>query len=211
MTDPADRDRDARRFALESLAAGDATGWFDRLYASADSDGAIVPWDSGGAPNGLLVEWAEGRSFGGGRAIVVGCGYGNDAEFVAALGFETVAFDLSPSAVAGARNRYPQSPVSYQVADLFALPPAWLGEFDFVFESHTVQSLPPALHAGAAVAVRSLVAPGGTLLVLTAIGDGTAEGPPWPLTRAEIDAFGLEPVRVEQIAEVSRWRAEFRR
>ncbi|WP_157743072.1 hypothetical protein [Micromonospora coriariae] len=42
-----------------------------------------------------------------------------------------------------------------------------------------------------------------------------AAAPPWPLTRAEIDAFGgagLAPVRVEEIQEqsgVRRWRAEF--
>jgi hypothetical protein len=43
-----------------------------------------------------------------------------------------------------------------------------------------------------------------------------ANGPPWPLTRAEIDAFaagGLEPVRVEDFRDVGIrwWRAELRR
>ncbi|MER7891515.1 hypothetical protein ABTX15_16980 [Micromonospora sp. NPDC094482] len=41
--------------------------------------------------------------------------------------------------------------------------------------------------------------------------------PPWPLTRAEVDAFagsGLTPLRVEEITDgsgVRRWRARFHR
>src|SRR2546423_15065355 len=39
MTDP---DEHLYRLAAESLAAGDPTGWFQRLYADA---GSAVPWD----------------------------------------------------------------------------------------------------------------------------------------------------------------------
>lgn len=63
---------------------------------------------------------------------------------------------------------------------------------------------------------------GGTLLVIAAASDveqPVAQGPPWPLTSAEIRAFGasgLEQVRVERLPdlarpEVTRWRAEFTR
>lgn len=57
-------------------------------------------------------------------------------------------------------------------------------------------------------AAGAAVAPGGTLLVIATAreDDEGADGPPWPLTRAEIDAFGLDPVRVELID--GRWRAE---
>ena len=65
------------------------------------------------------------------------------------------------------------------------------------------------------------VAPGGTLLVLSALGEEgvVVDGPPWPLTRAEIDAFAggdLRAVRVEELRRADdpryrRWRAEFRR
>jgi hypothetical protein len=62
------------------------------------------------------------------------------------------------------------------------------------------------------------VAPGGTLLVVTVLRDGPmgrADGPPWPLTRAQLDAFAsdaLRPgpaVRVDGAREL--WRAEFHR
>jgi hypothetical protein len=107
------------------------------------------------------------------------------------------------------------------VADLLDPPPEWPGAFDFVLESITVQALPPPLHPEATRRVTELVAPGGTLLVLSAARDEgePADGPPWPLTRGEIEAFAsgeLETVRIEELNDPSdqfprRWRAEFRR
>jgi SAM-dependent methyltransferase len=207
-------DRDADRLSAESLASGDPVGWFERLYAEAQRGTAIVPWDRG-TPNAMLVEWAAGR-FGDGRtAMVVGCGLGRDAEFVRTLGFETHAFDVSPTAIETARARHLETAVRYEVADLLALPARWRRAFDLVVESHNVQSLPPELHAAASAAVASLVAAGGTLLVLAAAGDGTAQGPPWPLTRGEIEAFavdGLRLVSADLMAiDVPRWRAVFER
>lgn len=210
----APEDQDAARLSAQSLASGDPTGWFDRLYAAAEHGEAIVPWDRD-APNALLVEWAAGVDGGGRRAVVVGCAYGRDAEFIASLGFDTSAFDISPSAVAAARCRHPDSSVRYEVADLLALPAAWQAAFDLVVESHNVQSMPPPLHAAAAAAVATLVADGGTLLVLAAAADGPPGAPPWPLTRDEVEAFGVGGVEARTIelvaGEVPRWRAEFGR
>ena len=222
MTGP-DPDERSRDFATESLAAGDPTGWFERLYASAEEGEAIVPWDRG-APRLLLVRWAEAEEVRGGgrRALVVGCGFGDDAEFLAGLGFDTVAFDVAPSAVRAAERRFPDSSVRYVVADLLHPPQAWRGAFDLVLESHNVQALPDDVRPEAIARAGSFVAPGGKLLVLAAARDednAPVDGPPWPLTRAEIAAFadnGLEVVRIEDIPdpaepEVRRWRAEFRR
>jgi hypothetical protein len=75
--------------------------------------------------------------------------------------------------------------------------------------------LPDDLRPEAIARVRDLVAPGGTLLVVATARDaagGPVQGPPWPLTREEIDAFAsgdLRPVGVEEIG--GRWRAELRR
>ena len=102
-----------------------------------------------------------------------------------------------------------------QVADLLALPARWRSAFGVVVESHNVQSLPPELHATASAAVASLVAAGGTLLVLAAAGDGTAKGPPWPLAREEIEAFAVDDLTIvsaDLVAiDVPRWRAVFER
>ena len=218
MTAP-DRDRQASRLAAESLAASDPTGWFERLYAAAEQGAAVVPWDRG-EPHPLLAEWTAERGLDGAgrRALVVGSGLGEDAEHVARLGFDTVAFDVSPTAVESARRRFPGSPVRYVAADLLDPPAEWRQAFDLVVESITVQSLPDPPRAEAIANVARMVGPGGTLLVIATARDaaGEAAGPPWPLTRAEVEAFatdGLRAVRIEDLREpgVRRWRAELAR
>jgi SAM-dependent methyltransferase len=199
----------------------DPTGWFERLYAAAEQGEASIPWDRGG-PNPVLLRWAEERGIEGGgrRALVVGSGLGGDAELVAALGFDTVAFDVSPTAVKLARERFPESPVDYVVADLLDPPPEWRHAFDLVVESLTAQSLPDPPRREAIDRIGSMLAPGGTLIVIAAIhGDHDfGDGPPWPLTRAEVEAFGsggLRPVAIEVVRGAQpgdrRWRAEFTR
>jgi SAM-dependent methyltransferase len=182
-----------------------------------------VPWDRG-APHPVLVEWARARGLEGRgrRAVIVGSGFGESAEYVAALGFATVAFDVAATAVRSARRRFPDSSVEYLTADLLDLPADWREAFDLVVEIMTVQALPDAVRPQATAAVADLVAPGGTLIVIAAARDeedGPVHGPPWPLTRAEAEAFGatgLESVDIEDLRDavdpsVRRWRAEFSR
>lgn len=210
-----------RDLAGESLAADDPTGWFERLYVAAESGEAAVPWDRP-APQTLLAEWASiHQPYGvGRRALVVGCGLGRDAEFLAEFGFDVTAFDISPTGIKAARERHPGSPVHYLTADLLDLPAHWQLAYDFVLESMTVQSLPEPLHARAAAAVGGLVAHGGTLLVIAAgreAGDPETPGPPWPLTRDELERFrvdGLTMPYVQGIRDaegVLRWRAQLDR
>jgi SAM-dependent methyltransferase len=199
------------------------TAWAEPLYREVQAGRARAPWDRGSA-HPLLIEWAhEHRVDGSGRrALVVGSGLGVDAELLADLGFDTVAFDISPTAVELTRERYPDSRVEYVTADLLDPPPEWRGAFDFVMESLTVQSMPRSLRREAIAGVAGMVAPGGTLLVIATKlreGESRDEGPPWQLTRDELDSFaqgGLQPVRTEEIPDAQdpslhRWRAEFRR
>jgi SAM-dependent methyltransferase len=208
-----------RELIETSRGADDPTAWFDRLYATAEETGARIPWDRG-APHRHLVQWAEERHIDGTgkRALVVGSGTGDDAEFVASLGFATTGFDIAPTAIRLARQRFPESTVTYQVADLFALPAGWSQAFDFVVENQTVQALPGDLRRHAIDAISGTVTPGGQLAVLAARAEnGIAyDGPPWPLTRAEIDAFAEDGLRIVSIEALSlngnpRWRAIYTR
>ena len=120
-----DPDEDARRLSGEALRRGDATGWFERLYAEAADGQAIVPWDRG-APHPLLVEWIEQvPMLAGRRTLVVGSGLGDDAAYLAAQGYRVIAFDISGSAIDAARRRFPTSPVDFRVADLLNPPAEW--------------------------------------------------------------------------------------
>lgn len=225
-----DADERTRMLAAESLASADPAGWFEHLYAAAANGKAILPWDRG-APHPLLMEWAQLLPQDGHRsapgsvpnrsAMVVGAGLGEDAEFIATFGFVTVAFDIADSAIEAARRRFPGSNVRYLTADLLEPPPRWHRAFDLVIEIFTVQSLPVPYHPQVIRNVAELVAPGGTLLVIAAgrVKGDTMEGPPWPLTRSEIDTFahsGLEPLEIEDARmpaqpDVRRWRATFHR
>ena len=190
---------------------------FEAMYAGAEAGGAEPPWDYGAA-RPQLVEWAEARNLAGGgrKALVVGCGYGADAEFLASLGFRTTGFDFAPTAIVGARRKHPASEVNYLVADVLDLPREWQRNFDLVVESLTVQSMLPEQHSVAARTIAALVARGGTLLVLATTREDHSEvnGPPWPLTRAEVEQFtneGLVLDRLERIENGAWWRAELSR
>ncbi|HEY5399909.1 MAG TPA: class I SAM-dependent methyltransferase [Trebonia sp.] len=213
----------ARQLSAESVAAGDATGWFERLYAEAEAGVSAVPW-ADGLPDPNLVAWADavGLDGAGRRALVVGCGLGYDAEFLAGRGFEVTAFDLSPTAIAGAKRLYPDSGVTYLAADLLDLPAAWAGAFDLVMEAYTVQPLYGPVRSRALAALAGPVAPGGSLLVIARATeqDDPVRDPammPWPLTPAELAQAG-GPLRVHRIEKYLdgedpprlRWRAEFR-
>jgi hypothetical protein len=107
--------------------------------------------------------------------------------------------------------------VDFRVADVLDPPANWTEAYDLVLESYTVQALPVALRPTVISRVRGFVAAGGTLLVLAAAEDEHSDdGPPWPLTRDEVESFAendLEVVQIEDLrtAEARRWRAEFRR
>jgi SAM-dependent methyltransferase len=213
-----DPDQDVRRLSGEALRNGDATGWFERLYAEAADGQAIVPWDRR-APHPLLVEWIEQRTTSPGRTLVVGSGLGDDAAYLAAQGYRVIAFDISRSAIEAARRRFPTSPVDFRVADLLNPPAEWREHFDLVVETYTTQSLPVRLRPTVVLHVGRFVAPGGTLLVLAVARDPgePIEGPPWPLSRVDIESFaveGLEMVSVEEVRDppdTHRWRAVFTR
>jgi pimeloyl-ACP methyl ester carboxylesterase/SAM-dependent methyltransferase len=199
------------RLAAQAVAAGEPTAWFERLYAEGLRGDVLMPWNRQ-HPHPLLVERLEGHSGHGKRGVVVGCGLGVDAEFLASLGFATTAFDVSETAIEIARDRHPG--IHFHVANLFDLPREWLRAFDFVVEIFTVQALPESVRAKASAAVASLLAPGGALFVvaMSREEDTVPDGPPWPLTRSQVEGFAVDGVTAVSIEERDgRWLAEFTR
>jgi SAM-dependent methyltransferase len=212
----------ARALAKEALARGRPLSWFEELYDQARRKGATVPWaDFVPNPNVLPLFDAIPRADVLGRALKVGCGYGDDAEWLAQQGYQVTAFDISPTAISECRRRFPASQVNYVVADLFTAPADWSGQFELVWESYTLQVLPPNLRLKAIRAISDFVAPDGYLVFVTRGRD--AEEPegdmPWPLTKSEAAAFvdwGLSEVLFEDYVDrenppVRRFRACFRK
>lgn len=212
-----DWDERAGDLSAEAIAAGEPTAWFDRLYAEGTAGIVSMPWDRD-APQVELGHWwrERGAALAPGRAVVVGCGLGADAELLAASGHRTTAFDIAPTAVAEARRRHPDTAVDYRVADLLDLPDDLVGAFELVLEIFTLQALPDPPRAQAAAGVASLLAPGATLLVIAFRHDSAdppTGGPPYPLTHDDLDLLtrhGLETISVEEL-DGPRWRVELRR
>jgi len=205
-----------QRLAREALAAGNPTGWFEPLYVAAETGDAVVPWDRG-APNAELVSWLEEHPGSGRQALVVGSGFGNDAEAVAAAGYATTAFDVAPTAIEATRRRFPESEVDYVVADLLAPPEEWRRAFDLVVEIITVQSMPRDVRAAALASLSGFIAPGGVAIVGSVAEENndmtTWSGPPWPLNQAEIESIardGVQLTRLDRTRDGDRWWAEFK-
>lgn len=197
MTHPDPDHERATRIAREANARGDRD-WFERLYEEAAHGGSAVPWRRD-VPNPRLVRRV--RTPGAGRALVVGCGYGHDAAHLARLGYRVTGFDLSPTAVAAARETYPD--IEFTTADVLAAPSEWEGAFDLVFEAYTVQVLRGRDRAGAIRAIAGFVAPGGRLVVVgfAARPEDEPDHIALALTRAELDAFtepGLTLLAVDE-------------
>ncbi|MCB9593115.1 MAG: class I SAM-dependent methyltransferase [Sandaracinaceae bacterium] len=208
--------RRARELAAEAAAENRPTEWFETLYREAAEGAAIVPWDDG-APNPHLVAWLDREAPPPGRALDVGCGYGDNAGELVRRGFDVVGFDVSETAVARARERFGDG-ARFETADARVGDPAWVGAFDLVVEIYTLQTLPPEARAAVLDRLASWVRPGGTLLVVARARDDdqpATEAPPWQLTRAEIESIGLEVERFEDFLDdedppVRRFRATLR-
>jgi ribosomal protein S18 acetylase RimI-like enzyme/protein-L-isoaspartate O-methyltransferase len=187
VSDP--RRQRARDLAADAVVAGDAVGWFEQLYREAATGTAIVPW-ADREPNPQLMEWLAAQDGPWGRVLVVGCGFGDDAEHLAAAeAGEVVAFDVSPTAIVEARRRFPDSRVTYVVQDALALPDGWRGGFDLVVEINTLQVLPSDHREPLVAGLAACLEPDGTLLMICrGREDSEPVGElPWPLTRAELD------------------------
>jgi 2-polyprenyl-3-methyl-5-hydroxy-6-metoxy-1,4-benzoquinol methylase len=212
----------ARALARSSLERGDALGWFEEFYRGAGGETANIPWaDRSGHP--LLVEWlaAHPEAVGGKRALVVGCGLGEDAEELSRAGASVTAFDVAPTAVEWCRTLWPQSSVDFRVADLLAPPAEWGAAFDFVLEIYTLQALPGELRDAAKRSMSAFVAPAGALLAISRA--RAPEEPlgelPWPLVRAEIESFSSHGLRLAELDDLAsagdpptrHWRAHFTR
>lgn len=201
-----DRTR-ARQLAAEYIAKGDPTGWFERLYKEADEGRSIVPWAELRPSPNLLNFWSDQPlPSAGKKALTIGCGLGDDAEQLAEWGFSTTAFDISGSAIQACRARFPNTRVEYVAADLLQPPDSWFRAFDFVFESNTLQVLPPELRPRAMENAAGFVARSGRLLVIARArqpSDPRGEMP-WPLTRGELDRFteiGLREMSFEDFLD----------
>jgi SAM-dependent methyltransferase len=212
---------DAREKMLEifnrSLESDDPLSWFEDLYKHSDEERDLIPWDWR-EPHPYLVEWVKSTEYRG-KALVVGCGLGEDAAFLSKMGWEVTAFDISNSAIDWAKNLHGDVSVEWLVEDLLELPSSWTASYDLVLEVHIIQAIPRKIGKIASERLAPLVSEGGHLVCIGKLKEARDEdsGPPWPLSLDFIKRIGKGLDKVELLIsqiegkESTRYRAVWKR
>lgn len=183
-----------------------ASEWFDGLYQEHKESHENIPW-ARQAVNPLLQSFLNEEATHKGKALVIGCGLGDDAFALEEAGYDVLAIDISQTALDLAKARFPESNIVFEKQDIFDMPEKYHEYFDFVFEAFTIQSLPVEFREKMVAAVADSVAVGGKLLLVAHKREEEFEGPPWPLTTEEVAFFnrtGLTEVSHEIHTEESK-------
>jgi SAM-dependent methyltransferase len=145
-----------------------------------------APWDTG-QPQPAVVRLASGGGFAG-AVLDAGCGTGENALHVAALGLPVLGFDVAGTALAIARAKARDRGIKVEFAAADALQLEGLGRrFDTVLDCGLFHTFDRAEQPGYVASLASATEHGGTLFVLcfSDVGPGTG---PHPITREELRA-----------------------
>jgi len=164
--------------------------FFENIYKDAE-DLSAIPWATL-KPNIYLTEYLnEQEIVENKRALVIGCGLGDDALVLSQNGYQTDAIDISSSAISLAQKRFADSDINFRVANIFELSDEYIGKYDFVYEGLTIQSIPRVERKKLIEIIAKLVAPRGKILIYAHRQEDKEDlgGPPWPLYRHEFEWF----------------------
>jgi SAM-dependent methyltransferase len=179
-----------------------ASAWFDDLYKNNKKSQENIPW-ARQTVNPLLQTYLDVEVGHKGTALVIGCGLGDDAMALEEAGYKVTAIDVSQTALDLAKERFSDARIAFIKQDIFE----YRETFDFVFEALTIQSLPIEFRQKMIRAVAHTVAKNGKLLLVAHQRGKILNGPPWPLTKEEVDLFkgeGLTELSFELHTEASK-------
>jgi SAM-dependent methyltransferase len=142
-------------------------------------------WDTGRvAPE--LKKAVEDEGMAPGRAVVLGCGTGTNAIYLATKGFEATGVDVAPAALTWAEEKAIEADVDVQwiVADVLALPE--LEPADLIFDRGCYHHVRQYNAAGYVESVRRLSRPGTRILLLAGSANEERRGGPPKIKEEEI-------------------------
>lgn len=157
-----------------------------------------MPWDAGGVPH-ELAKYLAGAS-GGGRALIPGCGAAYEVAAFHEAGYEVIAIDFSPAAVAAAARALGPLERTVRLGDFFQYDFGII-RFDMIYERAFLCSLPRRSRPGYCARVSELLRPGG-LLIGFFFYDTNESGPPFALRRGELHDLLRGRFALEADAEV---------
>lgn len=126
------------------------------------------------SPSPIVAETIRAFSISPSRKILeIGCGEGRDAHPLLLQGFDLLATDVSPEAIAFCRKEFPEFAMRFQVVDCVA--GEIDGQFDFIYAVAVLHMLVLNDDRNAFYRfIRKHLAPSGIALICT-MGDGTNE------------------------------------
>ena len=148
-------------------------GWWDGFYADRSRP---IPFFVA-KPDENLVTYIDRGLLRPGRVLDLGCGPGRNALYLASLGFDVTAVDLSPAAIAWAEDRARETgaKVRFRCADAFATAETDpVASYDLIYDSGCFHHLPPHRRISYLTLVDRVLAPGGHL-ALTCFDGGEGE------------------------------------
>lgn len=145
-------------------------------------DQGFTPWDRGGVPEQLraFVD-QQPRPL---RTLIPGCGSAYELAFMAQAGWDAVAIDFSPAAVAAARRAVGPWQDSVVEADFFSWTPAQ--PLELIYERAFLCALPRSMWDKVAARWAELLAPG-ALLAGYFFFDDAPKGPPFGMSRERLE------------------------
>jgi len=158
-------------------------------------------WDTG-RPSTELKKVVEDGTVRPGRAVVLGCGTGTNAVYLARKGFDITAIDIAPAALARgeAKARQAGVRVRFLLADVLAPPP--LGAFDFIFDRGCYHHVRRLDAAGFVKAVCGLARGGTQVLILAGNANEPRRGGPPRVKEDEIRRDFSAPFDVQWLREI---------
>jgi SAM-dependent methyltransferase len=142
----------------------------------------FTPWDQGGAPQALrdfIAGHPEPRT-----ALIPGCGTGYELSYLSEAGWDVVAIDFSPAAVAAAKQAVGRWADRVLEADFFEFAPP--RPLDFIYERAFLCALPPSWRERIARRWAELLPPSGLLSGFFYFND-EPKGPPFGMGRTELE------------------------
>lgn len=142
------------------------------------------PWDYGNVPMQLQQFVAQSvRPY---ATLIPGCGTGYEVACLSEAGWQVTAIDFSAAAVEAARKLLGPLAVRVVQADFFEFSPAH--PVELIYERAFLCALPPRMRAAIVARWAELLPPGG-LLVGFFYFDESPKGPPFGITREELETL----------------------
>lgn len=169
---------------FEHRDAADSAFWNERFEKN------FTPWDKGDVPIEVRSYFAGLKTDSSNHCLIPGCGNGYEAAYLSELGWDVVAIDFAPAAVASARAKFAQYRDRIIEADFFTYQPT--KPLRVIYERAFFCALPPDWRTKIVARWAKLLPASSLLIGFFYIADATGKdspplsGPPFAISQQEL-------------------------